>query len=163
MKRGYTIVPQEQRFMSKVEPDLNSGCWLWTGYLNKRGYGMFALSRAAMCLAHRASYKMFKGDPSGLQVCHTCDVRCCVNPDHLWLGTAADNSADAVKKGRMTGAKNTRSGDDSPTKKVTHEQVRFIREQIASGETYKGLARKMKMSATNITRIAKRKSWAHVE
>lgn len=79
------------------------GCWYWTGSIQTKGYGCFMNKTT-----HRLSYHTFKKqDPVGLNVCHSCDNRLCVNPDHLWLGTHADNILDKVKKGRQSrGPKN---------------------------------------------------------
>lgn len=81
---------------SRVEYDTNGGCWLWPV---KSGYGVFKGKRA-----HRLSYEAFVGPiPDGLFVCHKCDVPACCNPDHLFVGTALDNSRDMVAKGRAGG------------------------------------------------------------
>jgi hypothetical protein len=82
-------------------PEPNCGCWLWTGHVNRAGYGV--IDRGGRKLgAHRVSYEMNKGQiPHGLVVRHTCDVPSCVNPDHLLIGTQADNIQDAVKRNRI--------------------------------------------------------------
>ena len=86
-----------ERFLAKV--DKTDSCWIWTAAKSKRGYGWFR--DGALHQAHRYSFKLFKGDiPNGLLVCHACDVPSCVNPNHLWLGTAKDNTADRDIKGR---------------------------------------------------------------
>ena len=72
------------RFMAKVSPEPNSGCWLWTGAAHPNGYGSFNLASRLTDKAHRISYEHFVGDiPDGLEIDHKCRVRCCVNPAHL--------------------------------------------------------------------------------
>jgi hypothetical protein len=74
------------------------GCWYWTGSTQTKGYGHFINHST-----HRLSYHTYKNhDPGNLNVCHTCDNRLCVNPDHLWLGTHLDNVMDKVRKGRQS-------------------------------------------------------------
>ncbi len=90
------------RFMSKIKLDKQTKCWLWRAHKNRTSYGTYLLSKWKKTgLAHRASYILFKGEiPKGMFVCHHCDTPPCVNPDHLWLGTASDNQIDCVRKGR---------------------------------------------------------------
>lgn len=82
-----------------------SGCWLWTSRFQAWGYGYF--SYRGDNAAHRVMYRLTKGPiPKGMRICHTCDVRACVNPDHLWLGTQQENIKDCSEKKRHTnGAK----------------------------------------------------------
>tara|TARA_R110000868_G_scaffold45878_2_gene151968 strand:- start:330 stop:872 length:543 start_codon:yes stop_codon:yes gene_type:complete len=91
------------KFFDKVNVDETSSCWLWSGSLNKNGYGLFRPTYKTRVLAHRFSYLLVRG-PFSLSTCvlHTCDVRNCVNPTHLFLGTRADNIKDMVAKGRHT-------------------------------------------------------------
>jgi hypothetical protein len=79
----------------------NTGCWLWLGGLDKDGYGWIALPKLKHARAHRFNYERIKGQiPFGFLVLHKCDMRSCVNPDHLFVGTQKDNQSDAVKKWR---------------------------------------------------------------
>lgn len=97
----------EQRFLAKVNKDAPNGCWEWTAHLDKAGYGRFNPNRSPV-FAHRWSYQQWVGDlPADLAVCHRCDNPRCVNPDHLFLGSQADNMQDAFEKGRISGQKLT--------------------------------------------------------
>jgi hypothetical protein len=88
----------KQRFLTNV--DKRNGCWLWQTRKDRRGYGQFFYKRGVHS-AHRISYMIFKGEiGEGLFVCHKCDNPPCVNPDHLFLGTAKDNMHDMLAKGR---------------------------------------------------------------
>lgn len=93
-----------ERFMAQVMCDPNSGCWLWTGTLQPRGYANFALQGRTV-LGHRFAYEMLRGEiPSGLQLDHLCRVRSCVNPDHLEPVTSAVN----CRRGESRAAQNAR-------------------------------------------------------
>lgn len=93
-----------ERFSTKYDIK-ESGCWEWNGALRADGYGILKVD--GVCDgAHRYSYKLHKGDINdGMVICHTCDNRKCINPDHLFMATQQDNLLDAMEKGRLkTGA-----------------------------------------------------------
>ena len=72
-----------EKFLERVEPEPNSGCWLWVGHVNDNGYGLFHVNGRNV-RAHRFAYEHYRGPiPEGLDLDHLCRVRCCVNPDHL--------------------------------------------------------------------------------
>lgn len=89
------------RFNKFVSRPADSNCWLWTGAKMSRGYGTFSIG-VKTYRAHRIAYEIAKGPiPEGKFVCHTCDVRDCVNPAHLWIGTVTDNAQDMMRKNRF--------------------------------------------------------------
>ena len=99
MPRTHFQITPEQRFWRFVNKS-TIDCWLWTGYIGKNGYGRFKANKDIG--AHRFAYQLLKGPiPAGLFVLHRCDVRHCVNPEHLFLGTQRDNILDAQSKGRL--------------------------------------------------------------
>ena len=92
------------RLMDRIErmsvPEPNSGCWLWMGMLDKSGYGKTCYGSGKTLSASRLSYIVYKEDPREQVVRHTCDVRSCVNPDHLLVGSVRDNVHDTFNRGR---------------------------------------------------------------
>jgi hypothetical protein len=90
----------KEAFMEKVSPEPMSGCWLWTGSSNGNGYGVMRINNKQQG-AHRVAFELFVGPiPPGLMICHKCDNPPCVNPHHLFAGTALDNNRDMFAKGR---------------------------------------------------------------
>lgn len=81
-----------ERFMAKVSPEPNTGCWLWAGAMQSRGYGFFTLPAGKMILAHRYAYEFFRGlIAPGMQIDHVCRLKACVNPDHLEVVAQSEN------------------------------------------------------------------------
>lgn len=94
-------LPVEALFLKHVRPHENGSCWKWIGSTSKWGYGKMRLGNKTI-LSHRLSWILHNDEelPSDLLVLHSCDVPCCVNPNHLFLGTHQDNMTDMIKKGR---------------------------------------------------------------
>lgn len=129
-----------EEFSNRYKVNKITGCWEWIGVPGNHGYGQ--ISRK---LAHRHSYEIHKGEiPNGLFVCHICDNRICVNPDHLFLGSCKDNAQDASQKGR------TAHGEKSPFAKLRTVDVISIRESNLSLEE---LANSYNVSVVTIKRI----------
>ena len=102
-EQGNTEMTVTERLLAKVKK--SDGCWLWTGAISIYGYARF-LHGGKNRFAHRVAYTLFVGPiPDGMSVCHKCDTPRCINPDHLFLGTLADNMMDCVSKGRHYQAK----------------------------------------------------------
>jgi len=143
----------QQEFQDKYLPEVTTGCWLWVGAKDGHGYGRFQVDGKG-CGAHRVSYELFKGKiPKGMFVCHTCDVPGCVRPDHLWLGTDADNNADKIKKGRQS------KGENHWKAKLSESQVLEIR---AAGGLHREIAVRYGVSQSHVCSIKARKKWAHL-
>lgn len=167
--------PLSERLMARVSK-LDSGCWLWTGTVNGAGYGTIGLGSAAMGkgFVHRVSYELFVGPiTKGMIVCHHCDVKRCVNPDHLFLGTYLDNIIDSQRKGRWrmgpTWASTDRMqwqkecrGERHGQSKLSDSDVAEIRRRHASGETMAELARHFPVTRRMISNIIHRRNWAHI-
>ena len=150
------MVGHHNRFWEKVRKGLD--CWEWTSSKNYGGYGTFCLGKTTF-LAHRIAYTILIGKiPSAMCVLHTCDNRSCVNPDHLWIGTYADNYHDMAAKGRVSAANQT-CGEDHPNAKLTTKQVIAIR---SSSENQYLIAERLGVSQSIISDIKSRKTWRHV-
>lgn len=130
---------------------VESGCWEWNGTIEKDGYGVFTHGRHKQKRAHRAAYEATHGTiPANALVCHKCDNRKCVNPEHLFLGSPADNTADMVRKGR----KHIRRGERHHALKLSDAQIQTIRQRRGAGESLKSLAAEFQVSFQHISRIA---------
>ncbi len=128
-------------------------CWIWQGGTAGQ-YGKIQMNKKTYS-AHRSSYLIFKGDiPAGKWVCHLCDIPLCINPDHLWLGSASENRLDSFKKKRSEYAK----GENSHFSKYTDDQIKEIRKLKDEGFTYSRLKRIFNCSYTHILNIIKNKN-----
>ena len=146
----------EERFWAKVDKDPRpTGCWEWTAS-TVNGYGKVGGS-AGQSRAHRTSWKMANGPiPEGALVLHRCDNRRCVNPDHLFLGTHADNMADASRKGRIARGTAVRS-------KLRERDVLSIRARWSQGETQVALAAEFGVNQGTISNTVTGRSWGWLE
>lgn len=144
-------IASDKIFLSNIEK--TETCWIWTGCSNKGGYGKIGTKE----IASRRSYKYFVGDiPKGKQVCHICDNRICVNPDHLFLGSIGDNMRDRTSKNRQA------KGSCIASSVLNEDQVLSIRQQRLFGSKYKDLAEEFNVHWYAIRKICKNETWKHV-
>ena len=157
----------KERFESKVERLPGIDCWLWIGSFQNMGYGTIEISKRPLkrLLAHRASWQIHFGEiPEGMWVLHKCDVPCCVNPEHLFLGTMRDNIQDMMNKGRCRAGTNPPRGENCVTHKLTELQVREIKHLLSTGGiSQQKIADTYHVAQTLISHIKLGKAWAHIK
>jgi hypothetical protein len=183
---GRVPAPLAQRvetFWAMTTPEPNTGCWLWTGSVNQKGYGKFWWDRRDT-RAHRVSWELANSArvPPGLLVLHGCDVPACVNPAHLRVGTPSDNNNDAAKRGRArTGGALQRiclplvattvpprnaakvAAQRKTWAKVTPEQVREIRRLARMGTIpYGEIAGRFGIKRPTVSMIALGRNWRDI-
>jgi hypothetical protein len=157
-KANVAHVDEAARFWSKVDTSSENGCWMWMGARRRKGYGVITDPRSTkQRIASRVSYTLTYGEiPSGLCVCHVCDNPTCVRPDHLFLGTNADNIADKVAKQRQT------RGEKHRNTHLTDCQIKEIRLACESGERQASVGRRFGISQSTVSSIFLRTTWRHV-
>lgn len=161
------------RFERRVDKGGPNGCWLWNGFRDNRGYGRFHGTRS-----HRVSWQLLRGPiPEGMDICHHCDNPPCCNPDHLFVGTHAENMADYAKKG-LWKPRPVPRGDAHHTRrhpelvkrgalngmaKLSEDSVREIRRVFALGGKSKvALAAEFGVTRTLIYLVVTNQAWRHV-
>ena len=159
---------QLARFWNNVDVQGVEDCWEWKGYKNPDGYGVICISQPSsrtgrlVIGAHRVSAYLAGMNIDGLCVCHHCDNRRCVNPQHLFLGTYADNTRDMISKGRNISITTPCPGSRNGRAKLTEAEVLQIRALNARGVTKSTLADQFGVHADTIHSINSRKTWRHI-
>ena len=148
-----------ERFNQKYEAEPMSGCWLWICTLDGKGYGKLKVA-GKLISGHRLSWELHRGEiPIGKWVLHRCDNRMCVNPEHLFLGTARDNVLDMVQKGRWGKLPGQRGGEKNYNARLTWEKVRDIRtRRIGMG----AFARFYGISHRMVGKIQRNENWIEI-
>lgn len=157
MSYGHKPIPHRMtRFFAKVnthgfDPNV---CWEWIGAGKGNGYGNVSAGGRTWP-AHRYAYSLYNPGhiPEYMDVCHTCDNRMCVNPDHLFLGTRRENAADMVHKGRGAGG---------ARKHLRESQVQDIRRRLACGQSPRLISQQMNVNYSTVTAIKKGVSYVGI-
>lgn len=147
----------KDRLYRHFVPVTESGCWLWTGKVDKDGYGTLRRRNGAGgdYKAHRVSYEVHHGSiPSGLDVCHSCDVRCCINPSHLRAATRQDNIRERTER------KREHRGEQCSYAKITSNDVRRLRQSKLRGRAFRSLCKSIGISSSQGYRILNGECWA---
>lgn len=147
----------QSRIERQTFPEPNTGCHLWAGCVRSSlGYGVIKIKRK-MKFVHRVNYELANGPiPNNLFACHRCDNPACVNPDHLFLGTALDNAKDRDSKGRGV------SGERQWLSKLNSIDVKIIREAIGLGFSQTTIGKYFRVTSWTIRDIKNNRSWTHL-
>lgn len=158
----------DTRFWRMIAKGGGGECWLWLGRLNQHGYGVFNQwhngKRVHTTVASRLMLQKELGRtllPNEM-ACHKCDNRQCVNPAHLFLGSASDNMRDAAEKGRTHKWRGSRRGGNNPKAKLTERDVGEIKRLIRDGRKTSALAAQFGVGLTTICEIKSGRNWGHV-
>ncbi|MDE2105818.1 MAG: HNH endonuclease [Patescibacteria group bacterium] len=145
------------RVYKKVKPT-STGCFEFYGHLNEHGYGRVRKD-SKLVYIHREIYKEFFGSfDEKLSVCHKCDNPCCINHNHLFLGTHKQNMEDKARKGRVPDMR----GDKSNVAKLSSKDIPLIRKRIKDGETCYSIAREYGVTGEAILAIKHNRTWQSV-
>jgi hypothetical protein len=149
MEISERIIRRFNKFVDKTDGD---ACWNWLGVIRRDGYGKFNVNNTTRLAAHRVSYMLFVGPiPQGQWVLHRCDNRSCVRPDHLFVGTHADNMKDKSAKGRAT-------TKYAPTK-INMQIASDIRALLSNGTSKYEIERRYGLSRPTIRKIERNEIW----
>jgi len=145
-----------KRFEKYIISNGDEYCWDWNGSKFTKGYGYMSFDGKIM-QAHRVSFQLYYREiPKGLFVLHSCDVRECTNPKHLFLGTNIDNMGDMVRKGRSP----VQLGSKNPNSVLKEDQVKKIKNLLKNGITMSCIAREYKVSKDAIGHIKHGRTWS---
>jgi HNH endonuclease len=151
-----TLADRAAEFWAQVQR--GDGCWLWQGPLIESGYGNFNINYREVRGAHRAAWVFTHGPiPAGLCICHRCDNPQCVRPDHLFLGTTADNTRDAAAKGRMRNG--NQKCERNANAKLTWITVDLARQWHSEGVARQEIARRLGVAAATVFAILRGVTW----
>lgn len=155
-RKPTSIAVRFQKYVSAA-PNEN-GCILWTGCVHHNGYGVIGRQDGEMVHAHRIAYERAFGEiPEGMWVLHKCDIRACVNPAHLFLGTHDDNMRD------MAGKHRSLEGEKHHKAKLTEVDVREIWLRSGNGESRSVVAARFGVTKRTVTNIVRRNNWRHID
>lgn len=159
-KRGTIHIPtQYEKFTGKIKINEQTGCWDWLGRPMSNGYGVIS-DNGKQQLTHRYSFTKHTGEiPDGMVVMHLCDRPICCNPDHLKLGTQAENLLDMKEKGRHRAG----VGERHRNAILSESQARHIKEMLKLGRKGAEIAKELNVSRHVIYAIKQNKSWTHVQ
>jgi hypothetical protein len=151
-----TKVIDDSFFEERTSVNKETGCIEWTRHTNVNGYGTLKYKRKQR-MAHRFMWEYKYGAiPEGKIICHKCDNRKCINPEHLFLGTTQDNVDDKMKKGRFVAS----SGEKNGYSKLTKEQIIAIRDDVRPQTK---IALDYGISQSNVSIIKRKQSWSHID
>lgn len=150
---GTWATPLERLLRNSI-PEPNTGCWVWLGGLNHGGYGQINMPGNKQRRAHCLSYEIHNGPiPEGLEVRHSCDLRCCINPEHLLVGTRQQNIDDAILRNRFV------RGERRKDSKLTDAEAAIIKLDTRSQCL---IAAEYGIDPSVVCRIRRGKTWKHV-